>query len=377
MAFRGGYGSYYRGQQADVDPLAAAIASFHSNYQEQRAADDEKRTRAAAVARQMQQQEWENQQAEARAARDADQWDVQKRRWADEDRRTAEDRVRDAKERATAENDRRGKALLDAGYLMVPGAAGGVQMIKGPSAADVADARQVRVAKALQGVRDEAELGDLRGAAKAAGVTGFEAMGAGELRQRIGMASEDRAQRRALAVAGARTGGATGRKVPATVAASLGAYNNILGAAEAADQAFTTADSAKLNVSGPIRGRVAPVLQNLGWEKIDPRETSARATLANIASEIMRQRSGGAITDSEFERLQPFMPSANDTEDLVRQKLTDLKAYLARQRDTALDALEDGGYDVRSFRRRAAGGAGGGAGGGSGDPLDELDGLGR
>ena len=57
---------------------------------------------------------------------------------------------------------------------------------------------------------------------------------------------------------------------------------------------------------------------------------SARGMFGNLVSMVGKARSGGAITPSEFNRLETFLPTADDDEGAVMQKLQD---FLAELRD--------------------------------------------
>lgn len=59
----------------------------------------------------------------------------------------------------------------------------------------------------------------------------------------------------------------------------------------------------------------------------------ARAKVADIGSLIIHDRSGAAVTISEFPRLKPFVPQATDDADNVKTKLTNLRANLAAMQD--------------------------------------------
>lgn len=54
----------------------------------------------------------------------------------------------------------------------------------------------------------------------------------------------------------------------------------------------------------------------------------ARAQVADIGSLKIHDRSGAAVTAAEFPRLRPFIPSATDAPDVVKQKLQNLRANL-------------------------------------------------
>lgn len=156
--------------------------------------------------------------------------------------------------------------------------------------------------------------------------------------------------RQGRALAEARGGGGGGRALPSTMAAKLAAYEGILSSAGGADEALSGAMKEGVNTTGFFLGRASPVLRGLG--RLNPKAVSAQAALANVSSEIMKQRSGGAVTPQEFERLEPFLPSKNEDEAVALQKLRDLTQYLKEQDEALLRTLEDSGYDVSRIRAR-------------------------
>jgi hypothetical protein len=66
-------------------------------------------------------------------------------------------------------------------------------------------------------------------------------------------------------------------------------------------------------------------LQNMApglLERTDPEGTAARAAVANLGSLVIHDRSGAAVTASEFPRLRPFIPQVGDPPEVVKTKLT-------------------------------------------------------
>lgn len=57
-------------------------------------------------------------------------------------------------------------------------------------------------------------------------------------------------------------------------------------------------------------------------ERTDPDGTAARAAVANLGSLVIHDRSGAAVTASEFPRLRPFIPQVSDPPEVVKTKLT-------------------------------------------------------
>lgn len=96
-----------------------------------------------------------------------------------------------------------------------------------------------------------------------------------------------------------------------------------------------TANEAAPEATGMLKGLVndfAPSVMN----KIDPEGTDARAKLADVGSMIVHDRSGAAVTVSEYPRLRPFIPTAYDSPDEKKIKLENL--YNAIQEETQLYA---------------------------------------
>ncbi|MDT7514686.1 hypothetical protein [Rhodoferax mekongensis] len=57
----------------------------------------------------------------------------------------------------------------------------------------------------------------------------------------------------------------------------------------------------------------------LNW--LDPRGVEARAALTDVGSLVLHDRSGAAVTASEFPRLMPFIPQPTDSPDVARKKM--------------------------------------------------------
>jgi hypothetical protein len=91
-------------------------------------------------------------------------------------------------------------------------------------------------------------------------------------------------------------------------------------------------------------------------QRIDPNGTDARAAVSNIGSEIIHDRSGAAVTISEYPRLKPFIPRVTDEPDIIKKKLNGLRRAIAEE-NSAIESFytEDNGY--RPFKPAAAGGA--------------------
>jgi hypothetical protein len=62
-------------------------------------------------------------------------------------------------------------------------------------------------------------------------------------------------------------------------------------------------------------------LPNTVLNRVDPEGVDARAALSDIGSMVIHDRSGAAVSATEFPRLQPFIPSVRDDAATVKKKL--------------------------------------------------------
>lgn len=68
--------------------------------------------------------------------------------------------------------------------------------------------------------------------------------------------------------------------------------------------------------------------QNL-MQRVDPQGIALRAAIADIGSMVIHDRSGAAVTVSEFPRLRPFIPMATDSPEKIRQNLRHMREIIA------------------------------------------------
>lgn len=61
-------------------------------------------------------------------------------------------------------------------------------------------------------------------------------------------------------------------------------------------------------------------------QRIDPKGVDVRAKISDIAAQKRHDLSGAAVSISEDQRLRPFIPSASDTPEAAKQKLTNLRS---------------------------------------------------
>ena len=358
MAYRGGrgYGQSYGAFGSDqVDPLAAAIMgalgmgtqlfeTVRGVRQENADRRDMANARLKAEARQAEQD-----------AIERERWDYK----VSLDQQERQDALaREKRQREQALGDR----LTERGIAAIPTPMGGTTYAKVAQTDD-----ELKAA-----MQDRLATDRLRQQAKALGIPDADKMSRGELevltsevmkgRERDAEFGDFRRREsyqegliRGRPTRGA--GGPNGRPLSANLADTLGSYNALIGTADDALAKFdkaagvdpTTGKSTKA-LTGWFDGlRNTSLAQNLGMG-MGKDATSAVAALSNLASSIMKDRSGGAITPQEFERLQPFLPSKYDNEEDARQKMVDLKSTLEQIREARLSALEGSGYDVSALR---------------------------
>jgi hypothetical protein len=112
--------------------------------------------------------------------------------------------------------------------------------------------------------------------------------------------------------------------------------------------------SAIRNIDGALReldaypdgvGMIVGNTPNWISQRTDPRGVGLRSAIANIGSLQIHDRSGAAVTISEYPRLLPFVPLVTDDAATVRKKLTRLRAELAAiNEDYQAQYSEDQGY---------------------------------
>lgn len=105
----------------------------------------------------------------------------------------------------------------------------------------------------------------------------------------------------------------------------------------------------------------------------DPQGVRARAAVADIGSKQINDRSGAAVTISEYPRLAPFVPKASDKPEVVKEKLKKLRDGIAEEQRLFASAYgTDQGYRGTPLLNQG----GGGARPGGLDPADPLGLLG-
>jgi hypothetical protein len=97
--------------------------------------------------------------------------------------------------------------------------------------------------------------------------------------------------------------------------------------------------------TGPVSGRVGQAAQAVGGASEN--FVNLNANIAQLKANFMKAISGAAVSEQEAKRLASFLPSINDSEDVIQIKLKNLEENLAVTRNSLYQAA--GGqnpYDV-------------------------------
>ena len=122
---------------------------------------------------------------------------------------------------------------------------------------------------------------------------------------------------------------------------------------------------------GGARGAFGPQNFMPGYDYLDKKENvAARAPIANIGSLVIHDRSGAAVTISEFPRLRPFIPRATDTPEQVEVKLNELEREIQSITDDMTTYYREQGYAIPGDERRPGAPAPTAPSSGAGDPVD-------
>lgn len=101
--------------------------------------------------------------------------------------------------------------------------------------------------------------------------------------------------------------------------------------------------------------------KTLNW--LDPSGVDTRAAVGDLGSLVVHDRSGAAVTASEFPRLRPFIPLATDSPEVALKKAKRFATEYRAVVEEAVDFYQGSGYKVPSSALRPAGAAPGATGG--------------
>lgn len=85
-------------------------------------------------------------------------------------------------------------------------------------------------------------------------------------------------------------------------------------------------------------------------QRLDPKGIDARASLADLGSLIIHERSGAAVTAAEFPRLQPFIPSPKDDPATVQKKLRRFVQIYREVAGSQTEFYRESGYKVPEIK---------------------------
>lgn len=114
-------------------------------------------------------------------------------------------------------------------------------------------------------------------------------------------------------------------------------------------------------VSGLNVGAASGDTQATGWKgyvpntilnRTDPEGVDTRAALSDIGSLVIHDRSGAAVSASEFPRLQPFIPSVRDDPATVKKKLKLFAENYKAIVDDQAEFYRGSGYQVPTLTKR-------------------------
>jgi hypothetical protein len=81
-------------------------------------------------------------------------------------------------------------------------------------------------------------------------------------------------------------------------------------------------------------------------QRMDPSGVETRAAVANLGSMIIHDRSGAAVTASEYPRLKPFIPKATDDPATIQKKLGQFLNEYQKIDQEMTEFYGDAGYQV-------------------------------
>jgi hypothetical protein len=90
-------------------------------------------------------------------------------------------------------------------------------------------------------------------------------------------------------------------------------------------------------------------------QRTDKAGIDARAALGDLGSMIIHERSGAAVTASEYPRLRPFIPLVTDDPETVKKKLVKFVNEYRKVTDETADFYKESGYRVPSEMLRGSG----------------------
>lgn len=137
-------------------------------------------------------------------------------------------------------------------------------------------------------------------------------------------------------------GDVEGKRLPLSAVNNITANSSMLGRIRGAgEEARKNPDA-----TGPLKGFANDWMPDAVLQWFDSDGTVSRAKIAELGSQVIHDRSGAAVTASEFPRLKPFIPQIGDTPDTVQKKLQQFYAIVQEEYLLYLESLKESGYSV-------------------------------
>jgi hypothetical protein len=95
---------------------------------------------------------------------------------------------------------------------------------------------------------------------------------------------------------------------------------------------------------------VKGILPDFVLQRTDPEGVMTRAAIADLGSMVIHDRSGAAVTASEFPRLKPFIPTFTDDQPTVVKKLKRFLQVYQEIVDDAAEFYKESGYKVPELK---------------------------
>jgi len=129
---------------------------------------------------------------------------------------------------------------------------------------------------------------------------------------------------------------------------------------------------AKPDAFGLARGVVGGKWGDVLNQWVDPTGQDARGQVADIASALLHLRSGAAVTESEYERMAPFIPQVGDRPEMIITKLQNMQK-VANEINVELEKLGQPTMDQRQGVQLPLPGRGGGPASSSAAPSGGIE----
>lgn len=144
--------------------------------------------------------------------------------------------------------------------------------------------------------------------------------------------------RREAAARASGGGGERGAQLPAPAIEKMIELDDLIGMTKRTRKSLAQA----VNEGNNVTGRAGGVVPIAGWLRNTFRQggdagIGVRSELANVSSTIMKMRSGAAVSDQEFARLEPFLASDDDDESVAMVKLRKLATALEEMKRIRLE----------------------------------------